>query len=255
MKKFNFGENWKNYSDIFLDDTHYEEAKLSLNNLIGKDKISNKSFLDIGSGSGIFSIAARELGAKKVIGIDISKESVDTAIKNAERFGADVKFLQGSILDKDIVGHEKYDIVYSWGVLHHTGEMLKAIKNAAGLVKPEGLFVIAIYNKHWSSPFWKIIKYFYNISPGFLKKLLVYFFSIIIFLAKFLTTGKNPLKKRRGMSFYYDVIDWIGGYPYEYASKDKVVNYIEKLNFKLVKFVPAKIPTGCNEFVFIKIKR
>jgi 2-polyprenyl-6-hydroxyphenyl methylase/3-demethylubiquinone-9 3-methyltransferase len=73
-------------------------------------------------------------------------------------------------------------------------------------------------------------------------------------MAKLIVTRKNPFKKqKRGMSFYYDVIDWVGGYPYEYADKDEVINYVEKLGFKCIKLVKPLVPTGCNEFVFQKM--
>ena len=56
------------------------------------------------------------------------------------------------------------------------------------------------------------------------------------------------------MSFYYDVIDWIGGYPYEYASRSQVKKIIEAKGFELVKVTKPPAPTGCNEFVFMSSK-
>ena len=88
--------------------------------------------------------------------------------------------------------------------------------------------------------------------PKILQKVYVYIFLGIIFVAKFLVTGKNPLKKKRGMDFYYDVVDWIGGYPYEYATKKEIVGFLEKHNFAVVRAIEAQVPTGCNEFVFKK---
>lgn len=253
--QFNFGKNWQAYSDDVLNSGKFTESKESLRNLIGEEKISECRFLDIGCGSGIFALAAKEFGAKEVIGIDISKESVDAAQKNAQKFNVDdVNFYKKSIFDEDVKDLGKFDIVYSWGVLHHTGDMYRAIKKSVELVENDGLFVLAIYNKHWSSPLWKIIKYSYNKMPKILQKLYIYAFAGIIFIAKFLVTRKNPLKKKRGMNFYYDVIDWVGGYPYEYASKREIVDFIESNDFKLVKFVGATVPTGCNEFVFKHVK-
>lgn len=252
MKYFNFGENWQDYSQKYLTEKQLKEAEVSLTSLVGRDKIKNKSFLDIGSGSGIFSIAASRLGASSVVGIDISPESVEAAEKNAKKYAARAKFICGSILKaKKLKKLGKSEVVYSWGVLHHTGSMYKAIDNAIDLVKPGGILVIAIYNKHWSSPLWKLVKYIYNFMPKVGKTFMIYFFYVVIFVAKFLVTGKNPFKKDRGMSFYYDVVDWIGGYPYEYASKKEIVDFVKKRGLKLTKFVPAEVPTGCNEYVFI----
>lgn len=237
--RFNFGNNWRDYSNSALMESNLKEAVDSLDNLVGKDLISNKTFLDIGCGSGLFSIAAIKLGAKKVLGFDLSKESVDVSKQNTK-----------SECTPDNIG--KFDIVYSWGVLHHTGDIVGAILNSMNLVEDKGLLVIAIYNRHWSSPIWKRIKYIYNISPLFLQKIMIFVFYFIIIVTKFLVTFKNPLKLKRGMKFYYNVIDWVGGYPYEYATQEEIIQFCKHKNFNLIKTVKAGVPTGCNEFVFQK---
>ena len=158
---FNFGMNWKKYSKYSLDNQKFMAALDSLEKLIGKERIIGTRFLDIGCGSGIFTISASKLGAKEVIGIDKSKESIKTSLKNSKKFLPKNRIIlkTKSIFDDDIVKLGKFDIVYSWGVLHHTGNMWKAINITSRLVNHKGLFVISIYNKHWSSPIWKIIKY------------------------------------------------------------------------------------------------
>lgn len=225
-----------------------------MNDLIGSELISGKSFLDIGCGSGIFAIAAKRLGASKVVGLDVNPICVDVARLNSRKYlenSSQIDFAIQSILDPIASDLSlPYDIVYSWGVLHHTGSMWPAISNAAKMVPPNGLFVIAIYNKHISSKAWWLIKPIYNMLPKIFQKIMILLFVPVIFLAKLLVTGKNPLNKQRGMDFYYDVIDWVGGYPYEYASAAEVISYCEKLGFRLEKLVPPEVPTGCNEFVF-----
>ena len=163
---------------------------------------------------------------------------------------------------------EKGDVVYSWGVLHHTGEMWKAIKDAAKIVKPGGLFIIAIYNRAPSSNFWLGIKKYYNRSNMIIRSVMVLIlFSGIAF--RRLTLMKNPFKTERGMMIFTDAIDWLGGYPYEFASFDEINNFVKKMNFDLIKTPRGIISspkshnfldrirgyyTGCNEFVFKKIK-
>jgi len=250
---FNFGKNWTNYSKT-VEYKDLEVMKKSLTDLVGLENIKDKTFLDIGCGSGLFSIAAKELGAKKVVGIDVLSDSIKSSEENKKRFDVqDINFKKISILDNKVKTLEKFDTVYAWGSLHHTGNMRQAIENAAYCVKNNGLLVLAIYNKHWTSPIWKKIKYFYNISPKLIKPVMIFVFYYIILTTKFLATKKNPFQKRRGMNFYYDVIDWIGGYPYEYTSRDEVVDFVNKFGFKLIKFNKASVPTGCNEFVFKKI--
>ena len=79
---------------------------------------------------------------------------------------------------------------------------------------------------------------------------MIYFFAGVIYVAKLLVMRSNPLKKERGMDFWFDVIDWIGGYPYEYAAPTEVTRSICNRGFVLQRYVPAQVPTGCNEFVF-----
>lgn len=252
---FNFGKNWQKYSSNFLDEQKLSQSKSSLINLLGQNQLDNGDFLDIGCGSGIFALAAKSIGASRVTAFDLSRESIEAANQNKTRFGfkdEDVLFFQSSIFDISPDQLGLFDIVYSWGVLHHTGAMYRSIDRAASFVQDNGLFIIAIYNRHWTSGIWRIIKYCYNKSPMFIQKIMEIFFTGIIFIAKLLITGGNPLKKDRGMSFYYDIIDWLGGYPYEYASKDEVVNFCGQCGLSLVKYFPAGVPTGCNQFIFRK---
>lgn len=252
--KFNFGINWQEYSAQALDQTRIKQAVQDLNELVGKENLEGKSFFDIGCGSGIHSLAAAQLGAEPIVAMDISSESIQSAQHNQARFlpESQIDFQLDSLLTMKSTA--TYDVVYSWGVLHHTGNMKQAIKQAAKRVKPKGLLVMAIYNRHWSSPLWWQIKRLYNLSPRWLQKLMIIQFAGVIAAAKFLVTGKNPFtKKRRGMTFYYDVIDWLGGFPYQYASKQEVVGQLDDLGFRLEKFVPASVPTGCHEYVFKKM--
>ena len=172
----------------------------------------------------------------------------------------DIPIVIGSILDKAVVDKlmsvspecDGYDIVHSWGVLHHTGDMKNAILNAVSLVKNGGYLVIAIYNRHWTSLVWRGIKFLYCKSPPYIQTLMIKIFCRIIWIAKFIVTGKNPKKQSRGMDFFYNVVDWVGGYPYEYASINEIYLLVFQHGFRKIKYVPAQVPTGCNEFVFLK---
>jgi len=257
MVQFNYGKNWQNYSNNALSQEKLEEAEESLKDLIGENNLKGKSFLDIGSGSGIFSIAAYNLGTTKTVGFDLYKESVEVSFGNKNKFApsTNISFFQKSILDNDILQFEKFDIVYSWGVLCLTGKMWQAIDNSMQLVKDDGLYVIAIYNRHWTSFFWHKIKYMYNIFPKFVQKLMVYFFLMVRCSLMYVKHFNEPAVKKRGMSHYYDAVDWLGGYPYEYASIEEVVEHCTKKGFVTVKTIPTLGYTGCNEFVFKKAKK
>jgi 2-polyprenyl-6-hydroxyphenyl methylase/3-demethylubiquinone-9 3-methyltransferase len=167
--------------------------------------------------------------------------------------------IQGSIVDprsiQTVQNHSfskagRYEIVHSWGVLHHSGAMFQAIKNSAQLVASHGYLILAVYQTHWSSPLWKLIKYIYNRSPAPIQRLLVQMLYPVIYLAKWMVTGKDPKQKNRGMEFYHDVVDWVGGYPYEYSTRAQIISYLKGFGFELVRFYPPSTPTGCMEFVF-----
>ncbi|MCK4401029.1 GT4 family glycosyltransferase PelF [bacterium] len=246
---FSFGENWLRYIKTFNKE-NLREARLSLQELLGIKTLKGKSFIDIGCGSGIFSLAAIDMNAQKVISLDNDQKSVESCNIIKRRNDAKHWFiLNGSILDKDFFNNlGKEDIVYAWGVLHHTGNMWKAIDSSAKLVKKEGLFALAIYNRHWASGFWLKFKKLYNSRGKVIQKIMV----LSIFLPRVLTRLmklKHPFREKRGMSIYYDAIDWAGGFPYEYADFDEIVSFLKKRGFILINGIQTK-SMGCNQFVF-----
>jgi len=255
--RFAFGRNWQDFSER-LGPEEYAKARDSVRALVGD--VRDKTFLDIGCGSGLFSIAACSLGARRVVGFDIDPDSVAAAQSLVNKIAQwdpqvrpqAIEFRQGSVLDIE-ADHPTYDIVYSWGVLHHTGRMVEAFERAASLVGDKGVLAIAIYNKHFTSPIWKAIKYTYVKSPSPIKKLLVGAVFVLKLVVAVLLTRKNPLKRRRGMRYYNDIVDWVGGYPYEYASVDEVVAFFEPRGFQTRTVSKTRGFTGCNEFVFERV--
>lgn len=257
MERFAFGWNWKNFIER-LRPQDYFSAKESLEKLV--PNLKSKTFLDVGCGSGLLSIAASALGAKEVLGLDLDPESTSTSkrlLENISQWDPDIRkdtieFKTESILNEKI-NIEQYDVVYSWGVLHHTGDMYRAFAAIKNLVRKEGILVLAIYNKHFTSPVWKLIKYTYVKSPTFVKKILVLLVLITKFLGVLIISRRNPFKKRRGMNYYTDIVDWVGGYPYEYASVSEVTDFFGARGFRLKKLIRTTGFTGCNQFVFEKI--
>lgn len=258
MGAFDFGSNWQAFSEQRLDAQRLALAARSLQSLLQRNTLQGVSFLDVGCGSGLFTIAAYQLGAAPVVGIDINPHCIGVSKHNRDRFAptAPITFLQASALNPEsLQSLGLFDIVYAWGSLHHTGAMWNSIRYVTKQVSPSGTLVLAIYNKHVTSPAWKGIKWLYNHLPHTGQRLLTFPFAAVIYPAKFLVTRRNPLEKERGMDFWYDVIDWVGGYPYEYATPQEIQSFVGEEGFALRHYVSAQVPTGCNEFVFERIAR
>ncbi|CAK8711514.1 MAG: 2-polyprenyl-6-hydroxyphenyl methylase [Candidatus Electronema aureum] len=266
-ERFSFGKNWKNFLET-LNEDRIKEAEHSLQSMLHLDTLRGKSFLDIGSGSGLFSLAAARLGADKIHSFDYDDQSVACTRELKQRFFSEFtawSIEQGSTLDqKYLQDIGMYDVVYSWGVLHHTGEMWQALENVSHCVAENGYLFIAIYNDQGViSDIWTQVKKIYNKLPGFLR--LFYVFSIwtpfeILPSIKQVATGHLPwnhwvtYKKNRGMSRWHNIVDWIGGYPFEVATPEKIFHFYHERLFVLVK-MKTRQGLGCNEFVFRKINK
>lgn len=260
--RFNFGSNWNNFLNS-LNTARINEAESSIKELLGIESLYEKSFIDVGCGSGIFSLAAKRLGAK-VYSFDYDENSVNCtqALKN-KFFPDDQNWLisSGSILDENYLNKlEKYDIVYSWGVLHHTGNMQQALLNVIPLIKSGGNLVIAIYNDQGlKSVLWSKIKRIYCsglIGSALVKIIFIpYFFltTITVGLIKYknLFARFNQYKKKRGMHIFNDWIDWLGGYPFEVAKPEDIIDLYLKEEFDLKKLITTN-RSGCNQYVFQK---
>lgn len=258
---FCFGQNWAKFNEKMNDD-RLAEARISLNEWLGD--LEGKSFIDVGSGSGLFSWAADSLGAE-VTSVDVDRFSVECTKHLRSMHDGDWKVVQGSILDKSFLRmFGEYDVVYSWGVLHHTGKMWEAFTNTAKLVKPGGVLMIAVYNdnhKYWlegTSKFWAKLKWLYN-KAWFLRWPMYWAYSAY-YVAGLMVSRRNPVKhikgytSVRGMDFWTDIKDWLGGYPYEYASTTDVVRFFEENGFTMLR-VKGVRSLGCNEYLFRKDKR
>lgn len=263
-ERFEFGKNWSRFLAL-LDDQRIAAAETSLQRMLNIERLDGKSFLDIGSGSGLFSLAARRLGAR-VHSFDYDPASVAcTAELRQKYFGDDSSWIveRGSALDTAYVRSlGTFDIVYSWGVLHHTGEMWLGLENAQVPVPPGGKLFVAIYNDTGTqSSRWMSIKRAYNRLPALLRPA----FAILVSAPQELKSiARAVLRFRpqeyvrtwtqydpaRGMSHWHDIVDWVGGYPYEVATPDQIFDFYQARGFTLTKIKCGGVGLGCNEFVF-----
>lgn len=263
---FAFGENWASYSKL-IGEPQIEHAKEGLLKLIPAEDFKGRSFLDIGCGSGLHALAASRLGVSRIVGVDIDPNSATTARKilTERNPSAPWRIENISVFDLTPDHFGTFDIVYSWGVLHHTGDLWQAVSKAAALVAPNGLLAVGFYRETYLDPFWKLEKRFYTNAPPSIQNFIKSSYINAFRVARAATRQESfadyisKYSSRRGMDFEHDVHDWLGGYPYEAALAPEVDRRMIALGFKAERvFARSKssgiFGSGCDEYVY-RLKR
>jgi 2-polyprenyl-6-hydroxyphenyl methylase/3-demethylubiquinone-9 3-methyltransferase len=256
---FSFGKNWQKFIERNFSEDRVEISRKHLLGFLETTDLAGKYFLDIGCGSGIHSLASYRSGASRIVSLDVDPDSVRTTERIREITGNPPHWevLQGSILDAGFVGRiEPADIVYSWGVLHHTGNLWTAMRNSASLIRPGGLFYVALYEKTAESPYWIETKKKYNrSSPAGKRRMELAYVYRTFFRTRSLRQIRGSLRyireyrKTRGMEFWTDVRDWLGGWPYEPATPEEVTGFCTGLGLRILK---VKTGEANVEYLFTK---
>ena len=262
-QRFEFGRNWARFLQL-LDDDRIRAAEESLTDMLGRTSLAGLRFIDAGSGSGLFSLAARRLGAN-VHSFDYDPHSVACTRELRRRYYPDDAHWQvdeASVLDAAyLAGLGTFDIVYSWGVLHHTGAMWQALGNVAPLVKDGGQLFIAIYNDQGTaSRRWHGVKRLYNQYPLLRYPLL----GLSTWILWWRSWVKDFLRLRpfaewrelptgRGMTRWLDMVDWVGGYPFEVAKPEELFDFYRQRGFTLQRMITCGGSLGCIQLVLQKV--
>ncbi len=265
--RFDFGENWKRFLESFSE-ARLSEATESLQRMLEAEQLIGTSFLDLGCGSGLFSLAAQRLGAEPVLSLDLDPISVACAKSLRDRFAPHARWTVDCADATDPSLPDRigtFDVVYSWGVLYHTGALWEAFEISCRLVAPGGRLYVSIYNDQGGkSALWKRFKRTYNRVPSPLRLP----FSILAAvpletppLIRSIAHGTLGAYARswrqtgRGMSRWHDLVDWLGGYPFEVARPAEVVDFCHARGFALTKLKTVGGASGCNEFVFRQLNQ
>lgn len=260
--RFGFGRNWLAFADL-VDERRITEAERSLRTLCMRDRLDGLRFLDVGSGSGLSSLAARRLGAS-VVSFDYDPDSCACTARLRERFrpgDAAWRVERGSALDDQYLATlGRFDVVHSWGVLHHTGAMHEGIRKVAALVEPSGLLILGLYRKTRLCTLWTREKRWYlGASPAAQQRARRTF--VAMMRLAFLLSGRDfddhvrSYASVRGMSFSHDVHDWMGGYPYESITPENARALLSSLDFLEVKswtrgYELGLFGSGCDEYTY-----
>ncbi len=264
--RFGFGQNWKSYIETTLGEQRIAASQQHMLEFLGLGDLKGKSFLDIGCGSGLHSLAAFRAGADSILGFDYDPKSVEATMICHRYAGSPTHWSarRGSVLDEPFMNSlPESDIVYSWGVLHHTGDVWSAIRHAAGRVRPGGLFYIALYSADVQKPpftaqFWLDLKQRYVKGSWLVKRSLEAWYLMVFMLGRnlfnlpALIRRARDYKTQRGMSMMTDIRDWLGGWPMQFVHDAEAVAFCEKLGLKLERIKTGEANT---EFLFRRASR
>lgn len=259
---FGFGENWASYSRL-IGETEILESMRALQRLL-RDSVRGSRFLDIGCGSGLHALAASRLGASEIVCIDIDPKSVETTRRVLAANGVAARVEQRSVFELRSSNVGRFDITYSWGVLHHTGNMIRALQDSAATVEPGGLLCVALYGKTWLCPLWRWEKRQYKQWSKASQSRAQSLYKQLFALGKAMkgVRFREFVKsyRERGMDFDHDVHDWLGGYPYESILPEELDALMNNLRFESVRNFVRRgkvfgrplglFGSGCHEFVY-----
>ncbi len=235
---FSFGSNWKSFNRT-VRESAVMRATHDILGWLKPEDIQGKDVVDIGCGSGLHSLCFHRLGVANVLSFDADPRSVEATKKLWRKEGCPVnwRIAQASVLD-EVTMHDigTFDFVYAWGVLHHTGNIWGAVDRACRLVKPGGKLWLAIYGKGPTYEEDLALKKRYNAASWWGKKCMeLHWIYLMMRLHQRNDGSAFSWKRMRGMNMYHDIVDWLGGLPYEVADPEEIKFFCYNRNLRLLR--------------------
>jgi len=215
----------------------YEDSEKHWEIFYSAGEIKNKTVLDAGCGTGIFSIIFANNGAAKVTGIDISEGSLNTAQNLKKKFAlGNVEFLKEDMLHLPFPD-ENFDIVWAWGTVHHTTDPFQAINELIRVLKKDGSLLLAVYTRTRLTFIHEIIRKTLIHTPKktwkLISKILAIFLSPVVFFFK------KREKSRKGEKLEELIMDWYFVPIRHYYRPSEIQDFLESKGFQIEKFLPA----------------
>jgi ubiquinone/menaquinone biosynthesis C-methylase UbiE len=125
------------------------------------ESLRGKDVLDVGIGSGIATQMFAEAGAN-VTGVDLTEWAVETTRRRLAAFDLEADVQQADA-EQLPFADAKFDLVFSWGVIHHSSDMDRALAELVRVTRPGGKVVLMVY--HRRSLFFVVYRGFQKFLP------------------------------------------------------------------------------------------
>ena len=142
-----FGESFKQYEKEGLNEMVSNlEQRFKVNDIDAEVIFKNKKCLDAGCGNGPASLYMAKNGAKEVDSIDISTQNVNSTAINANKFDFEsiINPVVGSVMNLPYPD-QTFDVVWCYGVVHHTESPDQALKELYRVLKTSGKLILFLY--------------------------------------------------------------------------------------------------------------
>jgi SAM-dependent methyltransferase len=163
------GTHYGNLFAGFAKEHYWDEATALLRTRLERNGIAiefaGKSVLDAGCGGGRYTVAWKQLGCARAVGVDVSPINIATATARAREAGlADVDYRLENVLALQSAS-DTFDVVFSNGVLHHTRDWRAGIAELVRVLAPGGLgWLYLIENP--GGLFWDMIEILREVTHG-----------------------------------------------------------------------------------------